>query len=80
MAVISTPSNLELLLHCHVSPAEHPRMDAPVIGAGIKYLSEQGMIERYDRTWQTTAKGKFYIEHLLKTPFPETSFSIPERK
>lgn len=80
MASIQSPSNLELLLHCHVSPAEHPRMEAPAIQAGIRYLSAQGLIEPYDRTYQTTAKGKFFIEHLMKVPFPEVTFSIPEVK
>lgn len=75
---IVSPSNLELLLHCHVSPEQHPRLEAKAIKGGLEYLQGHGMIERYDRTWTTTEKGKFYIEYILSIPFPEQSFRIPE--
>lgn len=80
--MIGSPSNLELLIHCHVSPEKHPRGDAPAIQEGLRYLEIHGMIERYDRTFTTTPKGKFYLNHLMGIPFPETTvgFYIPEQQ
>lgn len=77
---INSPSNLELLLHCHVCGDPHPRADAPAIKAGVDYLVREKMIEPDEIYYRTTMKGKFYIQHILNTPFPETAFSIPERK
>lgn len=78
--MILNPSNLELLIHCHVTPEQHPRGDAPAIKEGIHYLLKEGMIERYDRSYTTTKKGQFYIEHLLSLPFPveHTTYVIPK--
>lgn len=78
MPCIQTPSDLELLLHCHVSPQVHPRADAPAIIDGTRRLVDAGLIERMDRHYGTTEKGKFYIAHLLKQPFPVVTFCIPE--
>lgn len=78
--MIRTPSNLEVLLHCHVSPESHPRTDAPAVKDAIEYLLDEGMISLYDHTFTTTAKGQFYIAHLMKVPFPVTTYEIPEVK
>ena len=75
---IGSPSNLEVLLHMHVSPSPHPRSDAPAVVEAIAELLEAGMICRDDRHYTTTDKGKFYIEHLLSIPFPVRTFSIPD--
>lgn len=75
-----TPSRLEVLLHCHVSPERHPRSDAPAVHEDIRVLKANGLIEPYDRTHRTTEKGEFYIKHLLSVPFPVTDFKIPESK
>lgn len=76
--MIYTPSNLELLLHCHYSPVPHPRFHAPAIQDGIAYLAKHHMIEpsSEDNVWQTTDKGKFYINFLMAVPFPLTVWSI----
>lgn len=78
MACIRTPSDLEVLIHCHVSPTVHPRASAPAIIDGISRLCAYGLIEKDDRHYTTTQKGKFYLEHLLKQPFPVEIYSIPE--
>ena len=78
MACIKTPSDLEILLHCHTSPCVHPRASAPAVIDGISRLVAYGLIERVDRHYGTTTKGKFYIEHLLKQPFPVEIYTIPE--
>lgn len=77
MNCIGSPSSLEVLLHMHVSPSPHPRSDAMAVKHAISDLLEAGMIQRDDRHYTTTDKGKFYIEHLLSIPFPVRTFSIP---
>ena len=57
----------------------HPRSSAPSVIQSIQMLQEAGLIERDDRHYTTTAKGKFYLDHLLSIPFPERTFHIPER-
>lgn len=77
MPCIKTPSDLELLIHCHVSPSVHPRATAPAIVDGTTRLLNYGLIERVDRHYTTTPRGKFYLEHLLKQPFPVETYVIP---
>lgn len=74
-----SPCTLEVLIHCHVSPMMHPRVESQSVKESIQLLQTAGLIERDDRHHATTAKGKFYLEHLLATPFPERTFHIPER-
>lgn len=77
---LMTPSRLEVLLHCYVNPCVHPRMDAPAVQEDIRVLKSHGLIRPYDRTFEVTEKGEFYVKHLLSIPFPETTFVIPEVK
>ena len=74
-----SPCALEVLIHCHTSPMIHPRSSAPSVIQSIQMLQEAGLIERDDRHYTSTAKGKFYLDHLLSIPFPERTFHIPER-
>jgi hypothetical protein len=78
MVCISTPSNLEILIHCHCVPGPHPRLDAPAVSEGINLLVTNGMITPSGDHFDTTKKGQFYLEHLLKQPFPVETFTIPE--
>lgn len=77
--MIGTPSNLEVLLHCHYSPEIHPRIDAPAVKEGLDYLLRTSMIEfgsgRF--IYKTTAKGRAYIDYLMQVPFPEQHWFVP---
>lgn len=75
-----SPCTLEVLIHCHVSPMVHPRAEAESVRESLLLLCNEGMITRSDRHFETTAKGKFYLEHLLATPFPERTFHIPDHE
>jgi hypothetical protein len=82
--MIGSPSNLELLLHCHYSPEQHPRLRAPAIQEGIDYLIGHGMI-RHARggdpeIYDTTEKGVAYIDYLMQVPFPEQHWIVPGEK
>jgi hypothetical protein len=76
--MIGSPSNLEVLLHSYYSPAPHDRHDAPAIVEGRRHLFRHGMIDREDQFCRCTAKGEYFISHLLSVPFPKTSYYIPE--
>lgn len=77
MACIQTPNNLDVLMHCHVSPTPHPRAGAPAVEDALEFLYQEGLIECVGGNYNTTKKGRFYLEHLLRQPFPETVFCIP---
>ena len=78
---IKTPSNLELLLHCHYSPIPHPRYNAPAIQEGIAYLEHNGMIVCVGTPmYRPTEKGKAFIQYLLDVPFPKAVWVIPDRE
>ncbi len=78
--MITTPSNLELLLHCYYSPEAHPRLNAPAIREGILFLHQNGMIEQTEvNIYGTTAKGEAYIKHLMKVPFPQAVWVCGDR-
>lgn len=67
-----TPNDIEVLLHCHVSPEPHPRLDAPAVQESIKMWICAGMIEPNVNTgiFVTTDKGCAMVMALCKTPYP----------
>lgn len=87
--MLNAPITLDYLLHCHVSLIPHPYIHLPAWQDTRDYLVNKGMIEVKDKSQQfldyvftTTDKGKFFIDHLMKIPFPveQTTFVIPEGK
>lgn len=79
---LSCPSDLEVLLHCHYSGEVHPRIDAPAVSEGLMRLLNASMIEpdtEHPRQFNTTGRGKWFIQHLLSIPFPVevTTYAIP---
>lgn len=74
-----TPSEIEILLHCHVSPEPHPREHAPAVREALNMFKILGAIE-IDYTnggHQTTEKGKKWVEMLCDTPEPVARFVDP---
>lgn len=79
--MIGCPLNLEILLHCHYSPVPHENSHAPAVAEGISYLHRNCMIKPVtgeQNVYQTTDKGKTYIEHLMTIPFPVQKWEIPQ--
>ncbi len=66
------PSDIEVLLHYHVSPDPHPRIEAPAVADGIRRLKQLGLLEdrRRDNVYTTTDKGRVHIEQLCTMPLP----------
>lgn len=82
---LRTANNLEVLIHCYVSPEIHPRFTAPAVQAAIQELKEAGLIYRRgvpEQVYGTTKKGGFLLDYLLSVPLPieHTTFVIPERQ
>lgn len=71
--------NLELLLHyyCSKEPFDPNRMHTQAVIDGMKFLLEQGMIDRIDFP-SVTEKGQAFVSHLLSVPFPVTQWVIPD--
>lgn len=66
-----TPNDIEILIHCHVSPLVHPRMEAPAVKEAYRNLEANGLIEqRNEDCYHTTDRGKAHIEVLCSTPWP----------
>lgn len=72
-----TPNDIEVLIHCHVSPTPHPRLNAMAVSSAIASFMQNGLIERYDEadTYQTTERGQAHIRQLCNTPWPVNSWS-----
>lgn len=71
-----TPLEIEVLLHCYLSPKPHPRADAPAVQATLAKFIDNGLIEvrtapEYDY-YVTTEKGDKLIYRLCSVPWPET--------
>ena len=66
-----TPNDLEILIHCHVSSAIHPRLDAPAVNDSIIMLVREGLvIQRGENTWMTTPKGRAHIQQIINLQYP----------
>ncbi len=84
------PVVIEMMLHCHYSPEIHPRADTVSMQAAIATLLHYELImpqvrpaERPNRlpkiaqTYQSTPRGKVYVDMLCKLPLPVASWASP---
>lgn len=71
-----TVNDIQVLLHFHVSPEPYPRANAPAVQDAIKMFLKEGMIVERDEqsglgmAYDTTIRGRAYVEMLKHTPFP----------
>lgn len=80
-----TPSDIEVLLHCHTSPATHPRASAPAVREAIAEFLFLGLIESCRegygpdecQPYQTTEGGRVLVQALCSVPFPVKKWSMP---
>ncbi len=68
-----TPSDIEVLIHCHASPTIHPRFYAPAVQAAIRQFEGDGIVELTEEknVYQTTAKGAAWLKAVCNTPYPQ---------
>ena len=79
-----SPSDIEVLLHCHVSPSRHPRLEAEAVLQAIGMFVQTGMVAHNPQpgehhVYTTTPKGDAFIEALLNTPEPVQSWTVPAK-
>ena len=67
-----TPLELNVLLHYHGSTSPFRPM-SEMAEEAVRMFVEEGLLERDDRLWRTTPRGKFYIRALLDTPLASCS-------
>lgn len=74
-----TPNDIEVLIHCHVSPTVHPRHEAPAVKRSILWMLDKEIIKQcsYANQYRTTGKGKALIKMLCDTPIPKKCFVDP---
>ena len=69
-----TPNDIEVLLHCHVSPESHPRKDAPAVAQALKMLYANDLImpdvKGGPGCFNTTERGQKHIQQLCELPWP----------
>lgn len=71
-----TPNDIEVLIHIHVSPRIHPRIDAPAVMDAIDMLLKRKLIERVADTnsYMTTSRGDAHISQLCALPWPQPAW------
>jgi DNA-binding PadR family transcriptional regulator len=79
-----SPSDLEVLIHCHAVAGVHPRFDAPAVRDAIYRFRSDGIIEEHSlpcrNEFYTTEKGKAWLEMILRTPMPTEAWIDPRTK
>ena len=68
-----TPSDIEVLIHCHVSPSPHPRLGSPAVIQAVLRFERDGLIREALHTptiYTTTPKGAAHIDQLCNLPYP----------
>ena len=66
-----TPNEIEVLIHCHVSPSPHPRKDAPAVQEALASFLRNGLVALdEDGIYHTTYRGAAHIAQLCNRPWP----------
>lgn len=76
-----TPCMIEVLLHFYATPEPHPKRQAPSVNSCIGYLVSHCMIGGVgNEEYKLTARGRAWVDMVLKTPFPEKVYVDPRTK
>lgn len=66
-----TPNDIEILIHCYVSPSAHPRYDAPAVKDSIGKMVQMGLLAYTGlNIFNTTAKGEAHIKQICNLALP----------
>lgn len=78
---MTTPNDIDVLLHYHVSPTMHERASAPAVQETTeRYLREGILVWIDDETtrnggyYKTTERGDAWVEMLLRVPYPRQAW------
>lgn len=68
---MTTPNDIDILIHYHVSASPHPRINAPAVQETLKrYVADGILVAKEGNYYDTTVRGKAWVEMILKTPYP----------
>ncbi len=69
-----TPNDIEILIHCYVSPVKHPRYDA---NKGILegFVVDGLVVDKCNGVFHTTEKGAAHIRQLCDLPLPAVQYA-----
>lgn len=69
---MTTPNHIEVLIHCHVSPEPHPRLNAPAVQAALRDMADNGLIRHvHDGVYETTDLGCAHVRQLCRLDLPQ---------
>lgn len=76
-----TPSDIEVLIHCHVTMVPHPRQSAPAVQSALDRFERDGLIQRLTpdglEGYSTTQRGVVLMKMLCETPYPQQQWVDP---
>ena len=83
-----TLSELEVLIHCYISTGPHPRHTAQPIREALQRCLSSGTIyvrrhdgdDTYASVFQTTEKGRIWLNMILATPEPVKVWVDPRER
>ncbi len=67
------PNEIEVLIHCHYSREEHPRVHAAAVSGALSMWQEKGCIEPNDYIkdrYRITERGRAHIAQICNLPLP----------
>lgn len=79
----NTPSDIEVMLHFYYSPERHPRESAPAVQNAIVGFMNDGLLRereglnQHGSRFETTGRGKAWVEMICATPYPEQAWTNP---
>jgi len=64
-----TPNDIEILIHCNVSPSKHPRYDhnKDVFDG---FVADGLVVHKGDGVYHTTSRGHAHVQQLCGLPLP----------
>jgi hypothetical protein len=69
--IVMTPNDIEVLIHCYVTPCIHPRIEAPAVIGAMRAFASEGILEKQDgEMYSVTDKGEALMNMLCSTPLP----------
>ena len=70
-----TPNDIEVLIHCYVSPSRHPRYSAEAVIDAYRRFEDNGLIvNEGDGVYTTTDLGEAHIQQLCSLPLPKLQY------
>ena len=73
---MTTPNDIDVMLHYYASPTIHPRADAPAVREATEMFVREGLLEpEGSHHYNATDKGAAWISMLLRVPFPRVAWA-----